>query len=184
MFLFLLEHVPAGPCGCASGNHEVRTITDITLSFHHFHTGDLLSFGGPALPLPRILVLLRWYGWGDSNSRIIVFPQQHLTHTGETESLHHLLDSLLAARLTTSCGLENLFSVEGLFICWESKFSSWTPSSPLECFCEGSEFSMVISSCPDPFPQVSKTSAVLRCWEQKCVCVSWWRDFQLQSFWF
>ena len=49
MFLFLLEHVPAGPCGCASGNHEVRTITDITLAFHHFHTGDLLSFGGRAI---------------------------------------------------------------------------------------------------------------------------------------
>ena len=36
MFLFLLEHVPAGPCGCASGNHEVRTITDITLAFTIF----------------------------------------------------------------------------------------------------------------------------------------------------
>ena len=49
MFLFLLEHVPAGACGCASGNHEVRTITDIMLSFHHFHTGDLLSFAGRAI---------------------------------------------------------------------------------------------------------------------------------------
>ena len=48
MFLFLLEHVPAGPCGCASGNHEVKTITDITLAFHHVHTEDLLSFAGPA----------------------------------------------------------------------------------------------------------------------------------------
>ena len=48
MFLFLLEHVPAGPCGCASGNHEVRTITDIRLAFHRFHTEDLLSFAGPA----------------------------------------------------------------------------------------------------------------------------------------
>ena len=48
MFLFLLEHVPAGPCGCASGNHEVKTITDIRLAFHHVHTEDLLSFAGPA----------------------------------------------------------------------------------------------------------------------------------------
>ena len=48
MFLFLLELVPAGPCGCASGNHEVKTITDITLAFHHVHTEDLLSFAGPA----------------------------------------------------------------------------------------------------------------------------------------
>ena len=62
MFLFLLEHVPAGPCGCASGNHEVRIITDITLSFHHFHAGDLLSFTGWANTPTRILVLLREYG--------------------------------------------------------------------------------------------------------------------------
>ena len=136
-FLFLLEHIPADPC--PSGNHEGRTITDITLSFHHFLTWDLSSSTDWANTPTRILVLLREHRWGDSNSRIIVFPQQHLTHQGEitcshtlslgvTESLDHLLGSLPEGRLTTSQGLENVLSVEGLFICWENKLSSWKPT--------------------------------------------------------
>ena len=73
MFLFFLEQFPAGPCGCASGDHEVRTVTDITFSFHHFLAGDLSSSTDWASNSTRILVLLREHGWGDSKSRTTVF---------------------------------------------------------------------------------------------------------------
>ena len=60
---------------------------------------------------------------------------QHLTHNGEiawshtlssgvTKSVPHLLDSLPEDRLTTSCGFENLLSVEGLYILGGNKSSS------------------------------------------------------------
>ena len=131
-FLFLLEHVPANPC--PSGNREGRTITELTLSFHHFLTGDLSSSTDWANTPTRILVLLRVHRWGNCKSRIILFSQKHLTHRerwhGATpcplewlSPLVHLLDSLPEDRLSTSWGLENLLSVDGLLICWENKLS-------------------------------------------------------------
>ena len=122
-----LSHVslPSRTCSCRSmwfcfKEPQIRAIIDITLSFHHFLAGDLSSSTDWANTPTRILVLLREHGWGDSKSRIIVFPQQHLTPKGEitwshplssgmTESLSHLLDSLSADRLTTSCGLRISF---------------------------------------------------------------------------
>ena len=147
-FLFLLEHVLAGPCGSVLGSHKLRAITDITLSFHHFLARDLSSSTDWANTPTRILVLLREHWWGDSKSRIIVFSQQHLTQKGEI-TWRHPLSSEWQSPFLTCCtpslrtGLpypvaSKSPSVEGLFICWENKFSSWTPSSPLECFCEGS----------------------------------------------
>ena len=146
-FFFLLEHVPAGPCGCVLGNHKVMAITDITLSFHHFLAGGLSSSTDWANTPTRILVLLREHGWGDSKSRIIVFSSS--TSLRRKRS-HGATPSSLSDRVPSSpAGLppwgqahhilwpQNLLSVEGLFICWENKFSSWTPSSPLECFSEG-----------------------------------------------
>lgn len=41
MFLLLLEQVHADPYGSASGDQEVRTITDVVLSFHHVLPEDL-----------------------------------------------------------------------------------------------------------------------------------------------
>ena len=90
MFLFLLEHIPAGACGCASGSHEVRMITDIDLSSHHFLPGDLSSSTGWSNTPTRILVLLREHGWSDSHLRIILFSQQHLIHNGEITWSHTL----------------------------------------------------------------------------------------------
>ena len=68
MFLFLLEQFPSGPCGCASGDYKVRTVTDITVSFHRFLTGDLLSSTDWASNSTRILVLL----W--EHARQLYFP--------------------------------------------------------------------------------------------------------------
>ena len=142
------------PCSCVLWNHQVRTIIDIALSFHHFHPGYLFSSTDWANIPTRILVLLGEHGWGDSNSRIIVFPQQHLTHRERSHG-------------ATPCPLE-----------WQSPFRTcWTPSlrtgspqpedlkisflwraclfvgkvnhlpetppSPLECLCEGPKFPVV-----------------------------------------
>ena len=171
---------------------QIRAITDITLSFHHFLAGDLSSSTDWANTPTRILVLLREHGWGVSKSRIIVFPQQHLTQKGEITWSHPLSSEWQSPFLT--CWTPSLRtgsphpvaskspSVEGLFICWENK-SLPEPISPLECFSEGAKFS-VLTSSTDPFPPMSKISSVLRCWGQKCVCVSWWRNFQPQSFCF
>ena len=74
----ILEQFPAGPCGCASGDHDVRTVTDITFSFHHFLSGDLLSSTDWANNSTRILVLLRKHEWRDSKSRTTLFSKQHL----------------------------------------------------------------------------------------------------------
>ena len=87
------------------GNQEGRSITDITLSFHHFLTGDLLSSTDWASTPTRILVLLREHGWGDSHSKIIVFP---ISTSRTTERSHG----------ATPCPLE-----------WQSPFlTCWTPS--------------------------------------------------------
>ena len=153
-------------CSCVLGNHNVRTITNIALSFHHFRPGDLFSSTDWASTPTRILVLLREHGWGDSNSRIIVFPQQHLNHKGEitwnhslysgvTESLPHLLVCLPEGRLTTSWGLENLLSVEGLFICWDGKSSSWDPTLSPGVFIWRTRVLSGDPSSPDPCPLVS-----------------------------
>ena len=96
------------PCSCVLGNHQVRTIIDIALSFHHFHPGYLFSSTDWANIPTRILVLLGEHGWGDSNSRIIVFPQQHLTHRERSHG-------------ATPCPLE-----------WQSPFRTcWTPKFPV-----------------------------------------------------
>ena len=144
LFLFLLEHIPAGPFGCASG-----TWGQDCYRYHHFFppflTGDLSSSTDWASTPTRILVL-REHWRGDSKSRIIVFSQQHLTHKGEitwshplssrvTEALPPLLDSLPEDRLTTFCGLKNLLSVEGLFVGRINHLPK-PPSSPLQCLCE------------------------------------------------
>ena len=142
MFLFFLEQFPAGPCGCASGDHEVRTVTDITLSFHHFLTGDLLSSADWANNSTISLVLLRKHGWRDSKSRTTLFSKQHFVrerwHGASPCPLEWqgLLPNLLdtapppreQAQSSEPWGLENLLSVEGLFTCWEKKSSSRTPS--------------------------------------------------------
>ena len=143
--------VPSGTHSCKSiwlcfREPEVRTITDIIIFSHHFLTGDLLSSTDWANTPTTILVLLREHWRGNSKSRIIVFSQQHLTHKGEitwshplssrvTESLPPLLDSLPEDRLTTSCGLKNLLSVEGLFVGRINHLPK-PPSSPLQCLCE------------------------------------------------
>ena len=194
MFLFLLEHIPAGPCGCASGNHEGRAITDITLAFTIFVLETYCLLLARPLPLPRILVLLRWYGWGDSNSRIIVFPQQHLTHTGEITWSHPLSSGVT----------ESPCSPAGLPPSGQAHHILRTQKSP---FCGGLIYlwkwivflnhqlspavfvwrTLILSGdllFSDPFPQVSKVSAKLSPWEQKCVCASWWRNFRLQLFCF
>ena len=153
-------------CSCVLGNHEVRTITDVTLSFPHFHPGYLFSSTDWANTPTRILVLLGEHGWGDSTSGMIVFSQQHLTHRERSHG-------------ATPCPLE-----------WPSPFlTCWTPSlrtdspqpedskisflwracllvgkidglpkpppSPLECLCEGPAFPVVtplllahIPKCP------------------------------------
>ena len=137
-FLFLLEQVPADPC--PSGNHEGRTITDITLLSTIFLLRPVILHKLGQYPT-RILVLLREHGWGDSTSRIIVFSQQHLTHKGEITWSHPLSSgvtespfltcwtlSLPESTLSTSWGLENLLSVEGLLTGWENKLSSRNPN--------------------------------------------------------
>ena len=92
-------------CSCVLGNHEVRTITDVTLSFPHFHPGYLFSSTDWANTPTRILVLLGEHGWGDSTSGMIVFSQQHLTHRERSHG-------------ATPCPLE-----------WPSPFlTCWTPS--------------------------------------------------------
>ena len=109
---------------------QIRAITDITLSFHHYLAGDLSSSTDWANTPTRILVLLREHGWGVSKSRIIVFPQQHITQKGEI-TWSHPLSSEWQSPFLTCCtpslrtGLpypvaSKSPSVEGLFICWEN----------------------------------------------------------------
>ena len=51
-----------------------------------------------------------------------------------------------------------------------------SPPSPMQCLCEGGEFSVMTSSSPDPCPQY-QGSAALRCWELKCEELSRWRHY-------
>ena len=109
-------------------------------SFHLFLSGDLSSSTDWTNTPTRILVPLREHGWGDSTSRTIVFSQEHLTHRGEITWSHPLSSgvtespfltcwtlSLPESTLSTSWGLENLLSVEGLLTGWENKLSSQNP---------------------------------------------------------
>ena len=170
MFLFFLEQFPAGPCGCASGDHEVRTVTDITLSFHHFLTGDLLSSADWANNFTISLVLLRKHGWRDSKSRTTLFSKQHFVrerwHGASPCPLEWqgLLPNLLDTAPPLPESRLNPQNPEGLKIsflwraCLLVEKKSHLPEplpSPLQCLCEGPCYSVVTSSSPDPCPQVS-----------------------------
>ena len=136
-FLFLLEQVPADPC--PSGNHEGRTITDITL----LSTIFLLETCRPPQtgPIPHEnpgssqgIWVRRLYIQDNC-----IFPaaphsqgRDHMEpplSSGVTVSfLTCWTLSLPEGRLTTSWGLENLLSVEGLLTGWENKLSSRNPN--------------------------------------------------------
>ena len=179
MFLFFLEQFPAGPCGCASGDHEVRTVTDITFSFHHFLAGDLSSSTDWASNSTRILVLLREHGWGDSKSRTTVFSLVRERWHGASSCplewqglLPNRLDTLPESRLNPQNpkGLKISFLWRACLLVGEKIHLPEPLPSPLQCLCEGPCYSVVTSSSPGPCPQVSIVSAALDA-KSKCVFV-------------
>ena len=146
-FLFLLEQVPADPC--PSGDHEGRTITDITLLSTIFLLRPVILHKLGQYPT-RILVLLREHGWGDSTSRIIVFSQQHLTHKGEITWSHPLssgvtdspsspagLSPSLRARFPHPEDSKISFLWRAYWLVGKINCLPETPTSPLEFLCEG-----------------------------------------------
>lgn len=174
MFLFLLEQFPSGPCVCASGDHEVRTVTDITVSFHCFLTGDLLSSTDWANNSTRILILLWEHGWGDSKCRTIVFSQQHLIRERWCVAspcplewqgpLPNLLDTLPESRVNPQNpeDLKISFLWRACLLVGKKLYLPELLPCPLKRLCEGPCYSVVTSSSPDPCPQVSIVSAALR----------------------
>ena len=119
--------------------------------------------------------------WGDSISRIIVFPQVYITHMGET-TWSHPLSSGVTESPCSPAGFPPCRQAHHSLRTW--KIFLWRacllvgkidclpkpPPSPLECLCEGPEFPVVIPLLQTHIPKCPKCQYCSHAESKVCLC--------------